>query len=284
MRLITLGPRGTFSEEAAKQYLKRLSAEEMSEINFSTIPGCLREVVRFQADRAIVPAENMLDGIIGTTFDALIDFHDSIKICDEIHLPVDLVLAANREANLNDLKTIMSHASPLSQCVNNLTKHAPNAFHQPVESTSVAAKTVKGKKEFAAICSRKTAEEHGLTVLVDDICDYPQNETRFLVCGLSDAPPTGNDRTMLAVRFGINQPGQLHEVTGIMANHKIDLCYVQSRPYKIRPQDYVLLFEIIGHKNDPRVEEAIKSIEGLVRRTDGWKKVLGSFPHREKGA
>lgn len=283
MRLITLGPRGTFSEEAAEQYLRRFSHSDKSEVLFSTIPGCLREVVRFNADRAILPAENMLDGIIGSTFDALIDFHDSIKICDEVHLPVDLVLAAEKDTKLEDVTMILSHASPLSQCVNSLTQIMPQAFHQPVESTAAAAKAVKGKLGYAAICSRRTAKEHELTVLKTEICDYPHNETRFLVCGLTDVPPTGNDRTMLAVRFGINQPGQLHEVTGIMAECGIDLCYVQSRPYKIRPQDYVLLFEFIGHKNDPSAEKALQLIEGLVRRTDGWKKVLGSFPHREKG-
>lgn len=283
MRLITLGPRGTFSEEAAKQYLRRIAANDHMEILFSTISGSLRAVARLEADKAIVPAENMLDGIIGTTFDSLIDFHDSVKICDEIHLPVDLVLAADAGVELNDLKTILSHASPLSQCINNLTQRAPQAFHQPVESTSVAAQTVKGKPGYAAICSRKTAEEHGLEVLESEICDYPHNETRFLVCGLSDAPPTSNDRTMLAVRFGSNQPGQLHDVTGIMAVHGIDLCYVQSRPYKVRPQEYVLLFEFIGHKNDPKVEHALQQIESLVRRSDGWKKVLGSFPRRAKG-
>ena len=57
-------------------------------------PRCLRAVERFQADYAVPPAENMVDGIIGTTFDALIDFHDSVKVCDELHLPVHLVLAA----------------------------------------------------------------------------------------------------------------------------------------------------------------------------------------------
>lgn len=283
MKLVTLGPKGTFSEEAALLFYRRFPMEINPFISFASIPGCLREVERFEADRAIVPAENMVDGIIGTTFDALIDYHDSIKVCDEIHLPVELVLAGDPESDLDKIRTVLSHPSPLSQCVNNLTKVLPKAVHEPVESTSAAAAAVRDNESKAAICSPKTAKENGLKVLQAVICDFPQNETRFLVCGLSDAPPTGDDRTLLAIRFGTNYPGQLHAITGIFSKRSIDLSFVQSRPNKIRPQDYVLLFELIGHRNTPIIEEALKEIEMLVRKTDGWKKVLGSFPHREKG-
>jgi prephenate dehydratase len=283
MKLVTLGPKGTFSEAAAVLFHRRLSVEIEPNIKFATIPGCLREVERFAADRAVVPAENMVDGIIGTTFDALIDYHDSIKVCDEIHLPVELVLAGDPKIERDQIQFVLSHPSPLSQCVNNLTKLLPMAIHEPVESTSAAAAAVRGSQNKAAICSPKTAKENGLKVLYPSICDFAQNETRFLVCGLSDAPPTGDDRTLLAVRFGVNHPGQLHAITGIFAKRSIDLSFVQSRPNKIRPQDYVLLFELVGHRNTPIVEEALREIEMLVRQTDGWKKVLGSFPHREKG-
>ncbi|HEX2953631.1 MAG TPA: prephenate dehydratase domain-containing protein [Bacillota bacterium] len=283
MKLITLGPKGTFSEEAASLFQLRFPEEQNPLIEFSTIPGCLRAVERFEADRAIIPAENMVDGIIGTTFDALIDYHDSIKVCDEIHLSVDLVLAGDPKVKLDQIQTVLSHPSPLSQCVNNLTKILPSIVLNSVESTSVAAASVRGSDQKAAICSPKTARENGLKILMESICDFPNNETRFLVCGLSDAPPTGDDRTLLAVRFGANYPGQLHAITGIFSKRSIDLSFVQSRPNKIRPQDYVLLFELIGHRNTPIVEEALKEIEMLVRKTDGWKKVLGSFPHREKG-
>ncbi|HHZ20679.1 MAG TPA: ACT domain-containing protein [Firmicutes bacterium] len=283
MRLITLGPKGTFSEEAALRFYERSGRKTPLSLEFSTIPGCLRAVERFQADYAVLPAENMVDGIIGTTFDALIDFHDSVKVCDELHLPVHLVLAAAPSAAIDNIRLVLSHPSPLSQCLNNLAKLLPHAVQQPTESTAAAVKMVQERLDCAAVCSPKTAKEYGLKVIHDSLADYPHNETRFLLCSLADSPPTGNDRTLLAVRFGVNQPGQLHAVTGILAERGIDLSFVQSRPYKVRPQDYVLLFELSGHKNDPLVEEALSLIEQFVRKTDGWKKVLGSFPQREKG-
>ena len=87
MQIVTLGPKGTFSEEAALIYQKRISGQTTPEnIRFSNIFDCLQAVESYQADRAVLPAENMVDGIIGITFDALIEFHDFIKVNDEVHV------------------------------------------------------------------------------------------------------------------------------------------------------------------------------------------------------
>lgn len=58
----------------------------------------------------------------------------------------------------------------------------------------------------------------------------------------------------------------------------IDLTFVQSRPYKIQPQQYVLLFEMIGHKSEPGLKRALQQIEQKVRATNGWKKCLEAIP------
>jgi len=281
VRIATLGPKGTFSEEAALLYQQRITGRaEPEQIVFCSIPECLRQVEAFQADRAVLPAENMVDGIIGITFDCLIDFHDFVKVCDEVHVKIEYVLAG-RMPSLDKVEHIYSHPSALNQCVHNLQKLLPNKTQVPVSSTAEAAVKAGIEQGAAALCSPRTAREYGLNILHANLADYPNNQTRFLVCGLTDAPPTGNDRTLLAVRFGENKPGQLHEITGYLAENGIDLTFVQSRPYKVRPQEYVLLFEMIGHKSDPKLKEALQKIEQKVRETNGWKKVLGSFPRQK---
>ena len=73
MRIATLGPKGTFSEEAALLYQQRITGcVEPEKIQFFSIPECLQKVETYAADRAVLPAENMVDGIIGITFDCLI--------------------------------------------------------------------------------------------------------------------------------------------------------------------------------------------------------------------
>jgi len=281
LRVVTLGPKGTFSEEAALLYQERITGERAPEkINFANIYDCLQQVEAYQADRAVLPAENMVDGIIGITFDALIEFHDFVKVCDEVHISIKYVLAGQMETP-EQIKKIYSHPSALNQCARNLDKLFPAIPQIPVTSTAEAAVKAREEPDAAALCSPRTAREYGLPTLYANLADYPNNETRFFVCGLTDHPPTGDDRTLLAVRFGVNRPGQLHEITGFFAENGIDLTSVQSRPYKVRPQEYVLLFEMAGHKSEPGLKKALQQVEQTVRATNGWKKVLGSYPRRK---
>ncbi|HHW12712.1 MAG TPA: ACT domain-containing protein [Firmicutes bacterium] len=282
MQIVTLGPKGTFSEEAALLYQKRILGRiEPEKIKFSNIYDCLQAVESYQADRAVLPAENMVDGIIGITFDALIEFHDFIKVNDEVHVSIQYVLAGKLD-HPEKVEQIFSHPSALNQCAQNLETLFPAIVPVPVASTAEAAVKAAEEPGVAALCSPRTAREYGLHILHENLADYPGNETRFFVCGLTDHAPTGNDRTLLAVRFGVNRPGQLHEITGFFAENGIDLTFVQSRPYKVRPQEYVLLFEAVGHKSEPRLKKALHQVEQTIRKTNGWKKVLGSYPHRQK--
>lgn len=285
MKITTLGPKGTYSEQASLLFARRMGVKpEKVQLEFTTTNLSLRLVQNRKADYAVVPAENMIDGLIGPTFDALIEYQDFVKVCDEVHLPFSHVLAAHPESSWDNIKSIYSHPTALNQCQNRLAELFPHANLIPVLSTAEAATLVLNNPEHntAAVCSPVAAKEHKMLVYEGDIQDYTKNETRFLVCALTDNAPTGNDRTLLAVRYGGNQPGQLHLTTKYFADAGIDLTFVQSRPYKIKPQEYVLIFELVGHKSSSQVENALKNIEMQVRALDGWKKILGSFPKRER--
>ena len=71
LRIATLGPQGTYSERAARYFVKRLGMEpDRVGFFFTTVLNSLRMVQNRQADYAVIPAENMIDGLIGSTFDA----------------------------------------------------------------------------------------------------------------------------------------------------------------------------------------------------------------------
>jgi chorismate mutase/prephenate dehydratase len=286
MKIAILGPRGTYSEQAALLFSKRLQPDNSPELIFTTVNNSLRLVQNREADYAVVPVENMIDGLIGPTLDALIEFQDFVKVCDEIHLPISNVLAAPADLGWPGLERIYSHPSPLNQCQNRLEELFPDVSLIPVVSTAEAARIAleDSSRRSAAICSRSNASRSGMLTFPEDIQDYPFNETRFLVCALQDGRPSGNDRTIIAVRYGANEPGQLYLTAKYLADCHIDLTFVQSRPYKVKPQEYVLIYEFIGHKSDPQVETALKNIELQTRVHNGWKKILGSYPKREREA
>jgi chorismate mutase/prephenate dehydratase len=284
LKIATLGPRGTYSEQAALLFSKRLHPEDAPELIFTTVNNSLRLVQNREADYAVVPVENMIDGLIGPTLDALIEFQDFVKVCDEIHLPISHVLAGPADLDWQGLERIYSHPSPLNQCQNRLEELFPEVSLIPVVSTAEAAQIVltDPNRRSAAICSRSNANNSGMKTFSGDIQDYSFNETRFLVCALQDGRPSGTDRTIMAVRYGTNEPGQLYLTAKYLADCHIDLTFVQSRPYKVKPQEYVLIYEFIGHKSEPQVETALKNIELQIRAHNGWKKILGSYPKRER--
>jgi prephenate dehydratase len=285
LKIAILGPRGTYSEQAAFLFAKRMDCPAPDlELIYTTVGNSLRLVQNLQADYAVVPIENMIDGLIGSTLDYLIEFQDFVKVCDEVHLPITHVLAAQSKTEWSGLQRIYSHPSPLNQCQNRLEALFPTISLIPVISTAEAAQMVLADqlRQSAAICSPDHAAQQGLTVYPADIQDYTCNETRFLVCSLQDGRPTGNDRTIIAIRYGTNQPGQLYLTAKYLAEAAIDLTFVQSRPYKIKPQEYVIILEFIGHKSSPNVETALKNVELQARANNGWKKILGSYPKRER--
>jgi Prephenate dehydratase len=285
LKIAILGPKGTYSEQAALLYAKRLQIPRPQiELIYTNVYNSLRLVQNLQADYAVVPVENMIDGLIGSTFDNLIEFQDFVKVCDEVHLPISHVLAAPSNFDWTKLELIFSHPSPLNQCQIRLAELFPQAELVPTLSTAEAAQNVLQDPALksAAICNLETARANNMSIFPQEIQDYALNETRFLVCALKDGSPSGNDRTLVAVRFGSNQPGQLFQIAKAFADAGIDLTFIQSRPYKVKPQEYVLIFEFIGHKSTPEVENALKNIELQVRTSDGWKKILGSYPKRER--
>ncbi len=281
MKIATLGPRGTYSEQASRIYAQRLAIDS-PEIEFTTVDRSLRYVETRLANVAIVPVENMVDGVIGSTLDAIIEHHDFVKVCDEVNVKISHVLATAIDTSLSEIECIYSHSSALNQCSSRLSHLIPKAKLIPVGSTSEAAKYVKenGKGKHAAICSREAALEYNLKILNNDIQDYSNNMTRFMVCALTDSPYTGRDKTLMAIKPGKDRPGILYGLLKELAVRNVNMTFIQSRPYKIRPNEYVFVVEITGHKTEPHIEAALCDIEKQIRESDGWKKILGSYPYR----
>lgn len=281
--LATLGPSGTNSEAAAKRYAALRGLPETQPI-FGRIEQCLGMVRDGRAIAAVVPAENAIDGLIGSTFDALIEHSEWIHVCDEIYLAIVHVLAAAREYRSEEIRMVYSHSSALNQCAGSLAKAAPNAEWVPVGSTAEAALRVAADngQGLAAICTETAALAYGLRPLQADLNDYQANRTRFLVCERRrDTAPTGDDRTIFAVHYGRNKPGQLYRTAGALANRGIDLTAVHSRPCRERPGEYIILYETIGHYLDEPLAAALTEIRGQVDEGGGWLIVLGSPPRRE---
>lgn len=64
MKIAVLGPKGTYSEQAALRFAtRRRIPSEKIELVFTNVHNSLRLVQNLQADYAVVPVENMIDGV-----------------------------------------------------------------------------------------------------------------------------------------------------------------------------------------------------------------------------
>ena len=266
-----LGPRGTFSEDAAFGY----SGSDAGLMPFASIPALTAAVETGLADEAILPIENSIEGSIHTTLDLLI--HETpLKIKAEYVLPVRLFLITQPDATLADIKIVKSHTNPLGQSRRFLERCLPGAQQVAALSTAVAVEEAiaGGDPAVAAIGTERSAALFGGKILAHDIQDMRNNVTRFVILGKADAAPTGDDKTSLGFTLEKDVPGALHKAMTPFGDEVIQLTKLESRPTKATLGDYVFLLDCLGHRKDEKVARALDRLQAMAKEVN----VFGSYP------
>jgi chorismate mutase/prephenate dehydratase len=221
---------------------------------------------------AVVPVENSTEGAVGRTLDLLLA--TPLKICAEIELRVQQNLLS-KERDLKKLRRVYSHSQSLAQCQGWLAQNLPRAERVPVASNAEAARLAARSKGAAAIAGEAAAERYGLKILARSIEDAADNTTRFLVLGKIESAPTGRDRTSL-VMSAENKPGAVHALLTPLAEHRVSMSRIESRPSRAKSGmwEYVFFIDVEGHQKDPAVSRALAAL----REKAPLLKILGSYP------
>lgn len=268
MRIATLGPKGTFSEQAVLQYLKE--TREKAEINFTgNISEIFNLVVSGRADYGIIPLENLLDGSVGESLDLL--FHSNVFVNAEIIVEIHHCLASL--GSLKNVTTVISHPKAIGQCLNFIRANKFSTME--ALSTAEAMRIVSEKKQMdlAAIGTEIAASEYGLKILKKNIEDNHDNVTRFFVISKNKTErANGNYKTSIVIHPHKDRPGLLRDLLDSFAKRNINLTKIESRPTKLRLGEYIFYIDIEGHEEDEKVKETFKDIEKLAKI-----KVLGSY-------
>jgi chorismate mutase/prephenate dehydratase len=268
IRVTYLGPEGTFSEQAVRRHFGRA----VEALAVPSVDEAFRRCEARAAQFTVVPVENSTEGVVGRTLDLLLT--TPLRICAEIELRVQQNLLA-RAADLKAIKRVYSHAQSLGQCDAWLAQHLPAAERVPLASNAEAAQRAAAEPGTAAIAGEAAAERYGLNVLARAIEDAPNNTTRFLVLGELDAAPTGKDRTSLVISAE-NKPGAVHALLTPLAEHRVSMTRIESRPARSRSAlwEYVFFIDVEGHQKDRPVAAALAEL----RAKAPFLKVLGSYP------
>ena len=261
-----LGPTGTFSEAAVFRRFGHAS---------HTLPGAsidevFRAVEGGAAHYGVVPVENSSEGAVGRTLDLLL--LSPLKVCGEVMLPIHQCLLA-LNADLAQIKRVVSHPQSLGQCQDWLNAHLPQAARVPAASNAEAAQHAAQHADTAAIASKTAAEQYAVPVRAENIEDDPRNTTRFLVIGKQDVAPSGKDKTSL-VMSAPNRPGAVHDLLVPLAKHEVSMTRLESRPARSGLWEYVFFVDIEGHQADAQVSAALAEL----KHAAAFLKVLGSYP------
>lgn len=278
-RYAYLGPEGTFAEAA----LRTLPAATKADLQpHPSVALALDAVRRGEADHALVPIENSVEGSVSTTLDELAS-GDPLMVTREVVLPVSFALMARPGTALTGVRRVATHPHAHAQCRRWLATVLPEAVVVPALSTAGAAAALADgtAAHDAAIAAPIAAERYRLEVLATDVEDNPEAVTRFVLVGRPGQPPlpSGHDKTTLVAFISDDHAGALLEVLTEFAVRGVNLTRIESRPTGERLGRYCFSIDCEGHVDDARVGEALTGL----RRVCPDVRFLGSYPRADDG-
>ena len=266
-----LGPAGTFTEAA----LLKIAAKDDQLIAYANVTAALNAVRNGECEKALVPIENSIEGVVARTLDELA-IGEPLVITAETTLPVSFALMTLPNTDAKQIKAIATHPHAESQCRSYIAKNYPNAQIIETASTAAAAKgLIKGDYD-AAIAASIAAKNYQLKIIDENIGDNTGAVTRFVLVEKPGKTPTpsGRDRTSLAVFIAIDHAGALLEILNEFAKHQVNLTFIQSRPTGVELGHYHFIIDAEGHIQDAPVSAALAGLKQICEDI----RFLGSYP------
>lgn len=284
MKVAFLGPEGTFTEEALRASIDTT----VEELAYPTVREAVMAVQSREADRAVVPIENALEGSVRATLDTLASDAPDVRIEAQVTHPIRHCLIARPGVELDDITRVLSHPHALSQCRRFVRERLPRAERGATTSTAEAIRMVARSDEaWGGLGSRLSAELYGCQVLEADVEDHPENVTRFVWLapgqGAGDPRPDHSPLRPIAATaktsivfwgFDDDSPGALVGVLSELAERQVNLTKIESRPRRVRLGHYMFFVDLDGAAADPPVREALAALRQRVETL----RVLGSYP------
>jgi prephenate dehydratase len=276
MRIAFLGPAGTFTEDALREAAP--AGVEIEALRMATVHDAILAVEGGEAERALVPFENSIEGSVRSTLDTLAFDTEAVTIVGEHDFRVHAHLIAREGVELEQVAAVLSHPQPLAQCAGFLREHLPGVERRSVSSTAEAVRMVgESVRPWAAIGARAAAELYGCTLLREGIEDEADNITRFVWIAPADVKPEGAGpwRTSLVFsELGADHPGALVEALQEFSSREINLSRIESRPLRQGLGRYMFFCDLEGAVDELPVAEALDALRAKAESV----RILGSYP------
>ncbi|CNH93135.1 bifunctional chorismate mutase/prephenate dehydratase [Yersinia kristensenii] len=272
-RIAFLGPKGSYSHLAARQYAAR-HFEQLIECGCQKFQDIFTQVETGQADYAVLPIENTSSGSINDVYDLL--QHTSLSIVGEITNPIDHCVLVATETDLNQIKTVYSHPQPFQQCSQFINRF-PHWKIEYCESTAAAMEKVAqlNSPQEAALGSEAGGALYNLQVLEHNLANQQQNITRFIILArksidVSEQIPA---KTTLIMATG-QQSGALVEALLVLRDHGVVMTKLESRPINGNPWEEMFYIDVQANLRSESMQKALADLTPITRSL----KVLGCYP------
>ncbi len=269
-QIFTLGPEGTFSDEAAQ----KIRGDGVIVNYTGTFSEALFRVTEENDSVAVVPIENSVAGTVAQVQDSLVS--NKLVIVGEINLLIEYSLLANVAPE--EVKLCYAHPQALEQSSKFLSRTLIASQNQltrsNVDSGIQFLQAIKSDKgALAAIVPASFADSYSEWKVASGIQDYHNNTTRFLVV----RPRHENEeydftrkKISLYVEFQEDRSGLLYELLSVFNLFQINLCRLESRPAKDTPWAYVFYVDFYN-------TEHTKACLDAMRVTKFNFEVIGSY-------
>ncbi|MBN5315797.1 bifunctional chorismate mutase/prephenate dehydratase [Serratia marcescens] len=272
-RIAFLGPKGSYSHLAARQYAAR-HFDRLIECGCQKFQDIFAQVETGQADYAILPIENTSSGSINEVYDLL--QHTSLSIVGELTNPIDHCVLVAGDSDLSQIETVYSHPQPFQQCSQFLNRF-PHWKIEYTESTAAAMEKVAklNSPKVAALGSEAGGALYGLQVLEHNLANQQQNITRFIVLArkaidVSEQVPA---KTTLIMATG-QQSGALVEALLVLRDNGIIMTKLESRPINGNPWEEMFYIDVQANLRADAMQKALCDLAPITRSL----KVLGCYP------
>ncbi len=268
--IVTLGPQGTYSEIATKQYLKTNNLD--FEISYASTLGRALNSIGRTASAGMLPIENFSEGFVNPVLDHLVN--SQLYIRAEMLLPIRFSLVSNC-LNVDDVDRVFVQFVAKGQCAEYLESIQGVSYISTESNTQSLALMLENEGAAAVVPSHLLAGHH-FNLVIDNVTDYKNNQTRFLLfsdrMSESEICPLVSFKTSIIVLFHDDYPGYLETILRCFTARNINLTSIVSRPTRQTFGKYHFFIDLDGHLQDKNVSEAVDEISKRFK-----VKVLGSY-------
>lgn len=249
-----------------------------------------------KVDYSVVPFENSTNGQVVFTYDLLRDWYlpdqrnlkiknpdeDSFKIVSEQFVSVHHNLLT-RAKSIDQIKKVYSHPQAWGQIQKFMKERFPQGVAQmDTDSTAKAAEIVAEDETGAVACvsSMMSSKLYNLPVMFQNIENFSNNCTRFLVLGYEaiDNPIKSEDNhatylTSLVFTLPNDNSGALVTALDTFYKFNISLSAINTRPSSQQQWLYVFFVEFKGSTSDQNVLGCLERLRSYCSTLV----VMGSF-------